>query len=423
MYPSSLPRFACLDGLRGLAALAVVCHHAILVHDYAIYSGLPEHSRFSWDLALSGMPFLFVASGDFAVSIFFVLSGFVLSHSWVHGRLGAAAAAVKRYARLTLPIAATSLLAFAVAVVLDGPLPGAPGPGRSAAELVAALRYCLAEAFLGSTVTGIRAPSYNGVLWTIPIEFQGSLAVLAVCLAARRLAPNSSSARRLIGAVALAALPFTWHSRLGLFAAGAAIYAFAGEGRNGRPQRRRFLIAALIVGCFLGTMPESPRRIAPYNALLVATGYDPTVAASTFVVHPLAAWLGLADPFPYRFTAVGLWHGVGAVLILLSVWKLPGARRLLESPVCHWLGTVSFPLYLVHSTVYRVVALAVHSSLTNAGFGYGTASLVAAACFIAASLAAAHCLARTIEAWSVRGADLLGRRVDTVLAAGRSSGG
>src|SRR3990167_3936527 len=256
-------RFSSLDGLRGIAALVVVLHHGAISHDYALYSGLPADSRFDGDLALSGMPFLLVAAGDFAVSLFLVLSGFVLAHSYLHSTLGTVGAAVKRYARLTIPIAATSLVSLATAVATPGfALPGAEGAGRGGADLLAALRTCLVEAFYGSTIGGIHEPSYNGVLWTIPIEFQGSLLLIALFAVARFAAANAAAKPERVvdfaGAGALLLLLATWHSRLGLFGAGATLYRLFGPPR---PQRRDLATwagkAIVVLALFLGTMPRS----------------------------------------------------------------------------------------------------------------------------------------------------------------------
>lgn len=62
--PSSGQRFPALDGLRGLAALAVVVHHAPIV------SALPGAQL-----------------GTTAVCVFFALSAFLLYSPWVRGKV------------------------------------------------------------------------------------------------------------------------------------------------------------------------------------------------------------------------------------------------------------------------------------------------------------------------------------------------
>ncbi|TPM62079.1 acyltransferase [Mesorhizobium sp. B2-2-1] len=75
-------RSAALDGLRGLAAVAVVFYHAILDQSAATVAvldppiqGLTSYREAATKIALT------VANGQSAVLLFFVLSGFVLKHS------------------------------------------------------------------------------------------------------------------------------------------------------------------------------------------------------------------------------------------------------------------------------------------------------------------------------------------------------
>src|SRR5580698_99847 len=108
-------RYGHLDGLRGVAAVNVMLSHVVVACDFALYSGLPSDSHFSWDIAVSAWPLLLpVAGANFSVCVFLVLSGFVLAHAFSGGRLGAAALAVKRAVRLGLPILAATLFAWAL---------------------------------------------------------------------------------------------------------------------------------------------------------------------------------------------------------------------------------------------------------------------------------------------------------------------
>lgn len=65
------PRYALIDALRGVAAMAVVCHHLIPAPALAVaLSQIVPHAVFR----LAGF-------GGYGVQIFFVLSGFVITHS------------------------------------------------------------------------------------------------------------------------------------------------------------------------------------------------------------------------------------------------------------------------------------------------------------------------------------------------------
>ncbi len=407
-------RFPYLDGLRGLAALLVVLHHGTISHDWALHSGLVSDSKFSWDVAVSGMPFFLLNGGDFAVCLFLVLSGFVLAHSFLHSSLGIFASAIKRYTRLTMPIVVTSLISLAVGILTPGfALPGTIGTGRSLPDLLGALRFCLVEAFYRATFAGLHGASYNGVLWTIPIEFHGSILLLLVFAATRRIARTSSTWTTLAGVVCFVLFLLTWHSRLGLFGAGATLYALFATDRLRPLDGREVWVAALVVfALFLGTMPESPERISIYNGLIHLVGEAPEVAAGATVAHPLPALLGVHDPTPYRLSAIAFWHSVGAILILWAIFLSRPIMRVLNHGFCQWLGRLSFPLYLIHTTVYRTVGLGVYDWIAARGGAYGVSSLIAIATYTLASLAAADVLARTVERASVRRSRELGQWID-----------
>ena len=97
-------RDGAVDGLRGWAALMVVCYH------------------FTWERLGARYPILrnpvtaWFLNGDFAVSIFFVLSGIALTSGYFTNgdRRILVGLAVKRYSRLTIPILVTCFLTFAL---------------------------------------------------------------------------------------------------------------------------------------------------------------------------------------------------------------------------------------------------------------------------------------------------------------------
>ena len=73
-----------LNGLRGVAAFQVVIHHFILAFYPALFSGpdIQTHMAGGIEVSASGSVFNLLWDGNFAVCIFFILSGFVLSHKF-----------------------------------------------------------------------------------------------------------------------------------------------------------------------------------------------------------------------------------------------------------------------------------------------------------------------------------------------------
>jgi peptidoglycan/LPS O-acetylase OafA/YrhL len=90
---------------------------------------------------------------------------------------------------------------------------------------------------------------------------------------------------------------------------------------------------------------------------------------------------------------------IGACLGLLLPLLSSSARRLLESPVAHWVGVRSYSLYLVHYSVLIVVAFAL---------GGAPSTLLLAVVAVPLALAVTDVFFRVIERPSVRLARQLG---------------
>lgn len=109
------------DGLRGIASLVVALSHfvhafwpALMRHGYP--AGEVDVQRMSVvEWVLSSPPATIFFNGHFAVLIFFVLSGFVLSKPAIDGEYTSVRSrAWGRYFRLNIPIAAASLLSWMI---------------------------------------------------------------------------------------------------------------------------------------------------------------------------------------------------------------------------------------------------------------------------------------------------------------------
>ena len=129
-------------------------------------------------------PFTFLYLADASVSIFFVLSGYVLTRRFYEtGNVREfEPAAIKRYVRLGLPVFVSVMLAWILLVTgaygnhLAGPLGTAVWPVALYTEPVT---------FVGAIFSGlIGAPLFgrvdlNGPLWSLQIEIVGSILLFA----------------------------------------------------------------------------------------------------------------------------------------------------------------------------------------------------------------------------------------------------
>ena len=113
-------RFTSLDGLRGVAALVVLAHHALLVSPAIsalfIPGGEPPRPGSAlWWLTYS--PLKLTNAGPEAVVLFFVLSGFVLAIPVLRGGFNWLAYFPRRFVRLMLPVAGAVALASVLILI------------------------------------------------------------------------------------------------------------------------------------------------------------------------------------------------------------------------------------------------------------------------------------------------------------------
>lgn len=163
-----------LDGLRGLAALAVVfCHLWV-----------PEHSRFSSALN-SNLPAFFstlARHGDLGVEVFFVLSGFVISYSVRERKVTpsfVARFAARRALRLDPPYYFALFFAIAVWAYYM------PLGTRQVLTEMGGVRGLLANMCYLQDVLRYRTPL--SIAWTLCLEVQFYLAYIGLLCAAQVL--------------------------------------------------------------------------------------------------------------------------------------------------------------------------------------------------------------------------------------------
>ena len=117
-------RIVALDGLRGVAALMVLLHHALLMlpvfADYEWYSKVPAHISTGKFLLLR-TPLRLVWAGQERAIMFFVLSGFVLCLPWLSGKPQSYGRfLLGRFCRIYPPYIAAMALAALASVFIGG---------------------------------------------------------------------------------------------------------------------------------------------------------------------------------------------------------------------------------------------------------------------------------------------------------------
>lgn len=307
-----------LDGLRGIAVLAV-----LLVH--------------TWPAILPG--------GSIGVDLFFVLSGFLITTLLLEEHQSTDAIALGRfYARRALRL----LPALAGTVVFALVLTAVFFPNdfaMTAAQALACTLYVSNWLFAAGADRG----NYQGFLahtWSLSLEEQFYLLWPIVLGALLRLAGRRNTLRMVIVAVvALAAnRALTWHGDAGTW--------FRTDTRADSLLVGAALALAIAV---LGHPSSRLARVVGAMGTLV-------LAATVWGFNPDAA--GLAPMALGGFTLVAM---AAAAMVVGALWAPP--RALIRGPLVA-IGRISYGLYLWH---YPIVS-AVHAHL-----GHGPLTLLIAA--------------------------------------------
>lgn len=358
-------RFNQLDGLRGVASVAVfLWHHFIAFFPASIGISNVMHSRVV-EIWLYRSPLAIFFAGDFAVFVFFVLSGFVISVGFfrAEGIESVRKSFLRRYVRLMPPAFVTIIAAYLI-LMAGLNFNGQAGPITTGwwlalhwSQTVIQLRNAIWMGIYGMWFVPIEAGAqFNSNLGTLALELVGSFVVFATIIATR-----------------LAGLSF--HSRLALYLCmfGLSIYLdindphyvsfYAGMALAdiyvNRP--RAFDISksagfgVLVLAVYLGAINVGSMTL-PY--------YAPLAAAFRFVgFHPLS--------YPWMLSSI---------LLVYGVLTSPLATKAFSSKIAVFLGKYSFPLFLVHTIVLCSFTSFLFVHLSSLGVGYRLALTVSFIC-------------------------------------------
>lgn len=312
-----------LESLRGLAILLVLMFHLLR------YVRPVELSKHSGWLAV---PLAFPVAGATGVSLFFVLSGFLLSGPFLAEARGEARVDRGHYfRRRALRILPAYYVTVLIGALCSAPLLDVPG---------LALPYL---AFLNGLPGWARPmPPFSDVMWSLAteVQFYALLPFLPYALRSRR--------GRGVGTFLLLAY--------------AALYAAFIAGRLPLRSIEAVFLTGLsiagrgwlfLTGIAAAAVYQRWRPLAVSRRVVFAA--DVALLTLLVALGGLLRWVHAAGEIEADFPPAHAWHILEGLLwagILLILVRVPvHARRLFHNPPLAWLGEISYSAYLVHLPV------------------------------------------------------------------------
>jgi peptidoglycan/LPS O-acetylase OafA/YrhL len=343
-------RVTSLDGLRGLAAVVVLVHHALLTAPAfaaPYYGSHPDDMVDPLSWALTYTPLHAFWAGTEAVYLFFVLSGVVLAFPVLRAaRFSWRGYYASRLIRLYGPIAVSVALGLVLFLAFPRRQETGLGPWMTARGDEYPLASIVKDVVLVFGASGVISP-----LWSLRWEILFSLLLPVYMFAASR-------GRSLGGLKA------------------AALLAMVTVGTMTGSQYLLYL-PMFGLGVLLAVHWENlatwSRRFTPWAWLATAS-----LAIVLTCIRWEAMALGVAPPDAQRLVPLSV-VGVTLIVFCAAFWRT--AIAALDTRPVQWLGSLSFSLYLVHEPILIAVRLALPSDMVWLAMssGAGLAVVVAIA--------------------------------------------
>ncbi|KKY14141.1 putative acyltransferase [Phaeomoniella chlamydospora] len=349
-----LRRTAYLDGLRGFAAFLVYWHHHQLwAREHIAAEGHFENGwGYNGNYYFASFPGIrtFFTGGHYAVTVFFVISGYVLStkplsliQAGEYTKLGdnLASALFRRWPRLHIPVIVTSFLymsswhAFGIWTSFERKINYRGEVWNWYAEF-----KNFSFVFRSG---GDPWFLYNFHAWSIPVEFRGSIAIYTALMAVSRCTRNG---------------------RLWCEAGLIFYFMYIVDGWFGAMFMSGMLLCDLDLLAAKDNLPsffskfESFKELIFYN-LLVISVYLGGVPSHTLDIENLRqspGWYYLSflkpqAPLDYKW----FYLLFAATFLVAAIPRIPWLKTFFETRFCQYLGRVSFALYLVHGPVLWIL--------------------------------------------------------------------
>jgi len=372
--PNKADKLLYLEGIRGLAAFMVMIYHYSRGFYPTFATGNPETSHLGeFGLLYYANPVNVITNGNFYVTIFFVLSGYVLSKSYFEKRDFdiLISASFRRFPRLFIPAAVSIIISFLL--VRLSLVYHMEASKITLSEWLAVLWRAdgsfssLIRDFISAIFS--QRSAYNISLWTISVELFGSFLVFAI-LALTHKTRNLHLVLILLLAVCCATSEYYYSAFiLGILLNYSNIYTF-----KNALIRQVLICIFLLAGLFLGAFPS--------HGSVEGTFFE------------------FAD-YNMFISRDSLIHVIGAFFFVLAVNMSKRLQHFFSLKLFNFLGYISFSLYLLHALVLGSFTCYLFLQLQQI-YSYNMAVLLAFIPSVALLIAVSYFMTNYVDKGSVR---------------------
>ncbi|KAJ9640829.1 uncharacterized protein PV06_06944 [Exophiala oligosperma] len=345
-----------LDALRGYAAVLVYIYHCW---------DLPQISVFHWHFIR--VPWV---GGPGMVAIFFVISGYVLSYRLIKlirmqesAKLldSLASSIFRRYLRLYLSTAfATHVSAWCIyfgwslGPFADRRLPTLTGQLWDWFRDAVATSNPFAN-IEGWIHDGVFFSHYLGQMWTIPVEYRGSIVIFLFCAAACKMTTRC----RMLFSWVVVAFSYYWRVAyvvefmFGVFLAELSLILH--PERHGLPSPPNLDVTAAAANNEKHDLRSSRKSRVAQQVI----SYILLIVGLFLLGQPEPPALGSTGPWPWQYlqplipswygdAAYTFWLSIAACCVVSAVDLNPTLQRPFEWSFSQYIGDLSFGIYAMH---------------------------------------------------------------------------
>lgn len=341
-----------LEGLRGLSMIIVVLNHFTAAFYPAIIFGEQARSHNNFELMIYKTPLNIFFSGIFALSIFYLLSGYFLSYKYFrfHKEEHLIPSMIRRYLILAIPTIISILIAYTfLKIHLFYNLPVSPITGSS---MWFANFWNFTPNFSKAIFEGIFMTSifignqtYNPVLWMMAYELAGSFLVYIVLEIFRH------TNKKIAVYFLLFLITFAWKSYLMGFVVGMLICNLEYRSKMNilTKENKKLGIIFLIIAVILGSFP---------------------IASTNGTIHEF-----IKIPLLSESKKIILFQTTAACFMFLAIKNLRIFKKFLEFFVLRFLGGISFSVFFLHLITFGSFSSFLFKTLINY-LNYNTSVLI-----------------------------------------------